>query len=326
MSIEVSRQAPGKVNLFFAVGDAQPNGYHPVASLYAAVSLYERVTVSESSLPGISQSVSISEDSPLSEMEQAGDFDLASVPLDERNLAYRAAMAVLDVQGISLDSVALHLHMEKAVPVAGGMGGGSADAAATLLAVNDFLKDSGAVETALSMERLLEVAASLGADVPFAVQGGIAVGLGIGDDLTAVDLPAEIEPLHLVLIPASFGLSTPAVFAELDRGRAAGEYPLPGELVVPVGLLDALQTFSQPRERAQKIARFIENDLAAPACTLAPELLDTLCIGEDRALVSFVSGSGPTIVFLMESADSAKNLEIELKKRHIFAVAVATLE
>lgn len=322
MSVQVSKTAPGKINLFFAVGDVQENGYHPVASLYSSVSLIEKVTVSVGSSQGISQSVSIAEGSPLAEMEASGAFDIASVPLDEKNLAYRGALAVIDAQGLSVEDVSLHLHIEKAVPVAGGMGGGSADAAAAMAAVNEYLVRTGIVATELSAERLLELAAPLGADVPFALQGGISVGLGVGDQLKPVELPEATQPLHLVMVPASFGLSTPHVFAELDRGRAVGDYLSTDGLEVPEALIEALQAQSAPVARVYEIARYIENDLAAPACALAPALKKTLAIQHEGIISSFVSGSGPTIAFLMDSAESAHQLEAALKRKGRFAVAV----
>jgi 4-diphosphocytidyl-2-C-methyl-D-erythritol kinase len=159
-------KAPGKVNVSLDVGPLRPDGYHTVASVYLAVSLYEEVAATSTASDGIT--VSISPDSTL-------DLDGVDIPLDERNLAYKAAAIMADV---SEHSSGVHLEITKRVPVAGGMGGGSADAAATLLAC-DALWNSG-----LSRDELAHLAAELGADVPFALLGGTAVGLGVGDELS----------------------------------------------------------------------------------------------------------------------------------------------
>ena len=136
----ISVDAPGKVNLYLAVGDVRPDGYHPLTTLFAAVSLTETVTVSEGQTQGLSLSMDIVPGSLVDQQMQAGQFDPADVPMDERNLVYRAAELILAEHGISGHGVestpALHLHIAKAVPVAGGMAGGSADAAAALIATD----------------------------------------------------------------------------------------------------------------------------------------------------------------------------------------------
>lgn len=319
---QVTKTAPGKINLYFAVGDVRADGYHPVASLYSAVSLFEKVTVSSSPLPGISLSVSLAPGSPLAGMADAGDFDIRSVPLTEKNLAYQAAQAVIEAQGLHVEDISLHIHLEKSVPVAGGMGGGSADAAAALVATDDFLQVSGAVTSPLSLEQLMALAAPLGADVPFALMGGLAVGVGVGDELTPVSFPDDAQKLHLVMVPASFGLSTPAVFGELDRGRMAGDYSSRSELKVPDELLRALGNSAVSGEFSSEVGAYIENDLAAPACTLAPDLVDLLGIRHEQIVSAFVSGSGPTVVFLVKSAQAAKDVAQDLQAQGRYAVAV----
>lgn len=321
MSGSISASAPGKVNLYFAVGDVQENGYHPVASLYAAVSLEETVTVTASENPGISLSLEIPANSLLARMEEAGDFDRTSVPLDERNLAYRAASAVLEAQGVTAD---IHLHIVKNVPVAGGMAGGSADAAAALKAVNLYLLEAGYVDSALSTGQLMRLGARLGADVPFCVLGGLAVGYGVGEELTPLELPAEAEPLNLVMVLNDRGLSTPAVFAELDAGRASGIYPAAGELEVPASLLEALASVSAPTARLYEIARELRNDLQAPALTLAPELEKVLGLQDESIVAGFVSGSGPTIALLLESQEDAAALAAALNRKGRYAVAITS--
>ena len=159
----VRAKAPGKVNVSLGVGPLREDGYHSVASVYLAVSLYEEVAATSTATPGITVSIA-----PASTL----DLDDVDIPLDERNLAYKAAAIMADV---SEHPTGVHLEITKRVPVAGGMGGGSADAAATLVAC-DALWNSG-----LSRDELAHLAAELGADVPFSLLGGTAVGLGVGD-------------------------------------------------------------------------------------------------------------------------------------------------
>ena len=305
--LSVSATAPGKINLYFAVGDVQANGYHPVASLYSAVSLQERVTVTATEASGISLSLEIVPGSALAAMEQAGEFDRAGVPLNHNNLAYRAAEAVLEAHSISSPAAGLHLHIEKEVPVAGGMAGGSADAAAALKAVNEFVVKAGWADTELTRAQLMTLGASLGADVPFCVLGGLAVGYGVGEELTPITVPEETRQLPLVMVLNDRGLSTPSVFAELDRARAAGDLPAGGELTVPAELVAELTRGGELD--ARRIAELMRNDLQAPALALAPELRQTLTAGntEDVA-AAFVSGSGPTVAWLVANDETARSL------------------
>lgn len=190
---EVSVRAPGKVNLALAVGPLREDGYHELHTIFQAVDLHEDVTVRRL---------------------DAGDDvitvqgrDAAEVPLDERNLAHRA-LALMRAEHAITGPVAVHI--DKQIPVAGGMAGGSADAAATLVALDALYGLD------LPRERLCALAAGLGADVPFGIVGGTALGGGRGDELTAV--LCQARP-HWVFATAGHGLSTPSVFAQLDRHR-----------------------------------------------------------------------------------------------------------
>ncbi|WP_421083549.1 4-diphosphocytidyl-2C-methyl-D-erythritol kinase [Rothia nasimurium] len=300
--VSVSATAAGKTNLYFAVGPVRPDGYHEVASLYAAVDLEERVTVTAGQQPGISQSLTVVSGSPAASQVEAGAFDPATVPLDSSNLAYRGAEAVLTAQGLEAHQVSLHLHIDKAVPVAGGMGGGSADAAAAMKATNTYLVDLGLAPSELPLARLLELAAPLGADVPFALLGGLAVGTGVGEKLEPLEIPAGVEPLRYgFLASGAGGLSTPAVYGQLDAGRAAGTYPAPDAvLAVPQPLIEALTTPAPLAERLPVITAYLRNDLAAPAITLQPELATSLAAAQaaQDVAAAFVSGSGPTIALI----------------------------
>ena len=219
--VAISVDAPGKVNLYLAVGDVRPDGYHPLTTLFAAVSLTETITVSEGQTPGLSLSMDIVPGSLVDQQMQAGQFDPADVPMDERNLVYRAAELILTEHGIE-SAPALHLHIAKAVPVAGGMAGGSADAAAALIATDRYLHTTGRTGALLTQADYERLAAQLGADIPFSVRAALgqtlALGRGTGTELQNVAAPRE--PLHLVIVAAQFGLSTPSVFKQLDAGRA----------------------------------------------------------------------------------------------------------
>ncbi|WP_298582855.1 4-(cytidine 5'-diphospho)-2-C-methyl-D-erythritol kinase [uncultured Kocuria sp.] len=301
--------APGKVNLFFAAGPPRPDGYHDVASLYCAVSTGETVTATTTRGAGTTVGVAAVPGSLVAQQIELGTFSLDAVPTDGSNLAVRAAEAVL--ARFPPLAGGLHLQIDKAVPVAGGMGGGSADAAAALLAVNRLAaRVSG--EPALDDDALLELAAGLGADVPFALTGGAAVGTGTGAHLRPVTAEA---PLHLVLVAAEAGLSTPAVYAELDRLRTHENVPQPR---LPAGLEEALST-----GRAAELAPLLANDLQAAALSLAPQLAPVLAAGAAAgALASFVSGSGPTVAHLVADAAAAEDLADVLRGRGTPALAV----
>ena len=327
--LETRAKAPGKVNLYLAVGNPREDGYHPLATLFSSVNIYETVTARDGQKPGITLSLDIVPESLVDQQHRAGEFDLAEVPLDESNLAYRAAVSMVQAHGLTVNDLNLHLHIDKAVPVAGGMAGGSADAAAALLAVDQYLYEKQLTERTLGLEELLALAAPLGADVPFVVRaafplGGLAVGEGTGTELRIVELPEDMIPLDIVLVAASEGLSTPQVFSELDEGRAAGRYPEAGELQVPSGLLHALTQTEAPIARIHEIGRQLRNDLQGPAVTLAPDLETILTMDNESMVEAFVSGSGPTVAILAEDATAADELAAALRRRGRHAIATQT--
>ena len=271
-------RAPGKVNVFFEVGDVQSDGYHDVASVYQALSLYEDVWAS------------VSDDFTIS---VTGDVDVSGVPLDDRNLAVRAARLV--AREIGWDAgVALRIH--KGVPVAGGMGGGSADAAAALVAVNELL--DGRLTTA----QLHALGAQLGADVPFALRGGTAVGTGRGDELAPALVRGRFD---WVLVTQVDGLSTPEAYAGLDEMRARTDIAPHREApVVDPAVLQALRAGD-----ATGLAAVTRNDLQAVAVERRPELGVLLDEGVRLgALAGLVSGSGPTVAFLTAGEAAASDL------------------
>jgi 4-diphosphocytidyl-2-C-methyl-D-erythritol kinase len=282
-SAGVHVRAPGKLNLFFEVGPLKDDGYHDVASAYQAVSLFEDVWAELSD----DYTIAIS-----------GSVDVSSVPADDRNLAVRAARLVAREVGYE---GGVHLDIVKHVPVAGGMGGGSADAAAALVAVDALLQaDLGGAE-------LQRLGAGLGADVPFALMGGTAIGTGRGDELRPALAKGRFE---WVVVTAPFGLSTPEVYAHLDAMRSDRIAEMSRARVrdVEPEVLHALRAGDPVA-----LAAHVRNDLQAAALALRPELRDTLELGErSGALAGIVSGSGPTIAFLAESREDALDLQVTL--------------
>ncbi|TLM74240.1 4-(cytidine 5'-diphospho)-2-C-methyl-D-erythritol kinase [Pseudarthrobacter sp. NamB4] len=290
-------KAPGKVNVSLDVGPLRADGYHSVASVYLAVSLYEEVAATSTDTPGIT--VSLSPDSTL-------DLDAANIPLDASNLACKAAAIMADV---SERPTGVHLEITKRVPVAGGMGGGSADAAATLVAC-DALWNSG-----LSREELAHLAAELGADVPFSLLGGTAVGLGLGDELSPALAKSQT---HWVLVTADYGLPTPEVYRTLDRMREAEGVRAEEPTGVDPHILAALRAGD-----AEALSRVLVNDLQRASIELAPALRDTLGMGESMgALAGIVSGSGPTVALLSDDSVAAEALAADLRHHGLSAMAV----
>ena len=277
--------APGKINVALDVGALLDDGYHEVASIYQAVGLYEDIYA----YPADDFSVHFS-----------GDLDVSTIPMDSSNLAIKAAMLVAKhakYRG------GVRLEITKNVPVAGGMGGGSADAAGALVACDALWN------TKLSKDTLFNLAAELGSDVPFALMGGTAIGTGRGDNLSPV--LTNHGQFEWVLVLADFGLSTPDVYAELDAHRyrhQADILPAPQIPFVNTSVLQALRA-GDPHMLAESMT----NDLQAPALHIQPSLVKTLEFGEENgALAGIVSGSGPTLAFLVEDSQAATDLHATL--------------
>ncbi|MCI2959367.1 4-(cytidine 5'-diphospho)-2-C-methyl-D-erythritol kinase [Agromyces atrinae] len=287
-------RAPGKINLFMKVGALHDDGYHDVATAYQAVSLYEEVTA----YPSETFSV-----------EFSGSIDTSALPADRTNLAIRAAKMLARKAGIP---TGVRLEIQKNVPIAGGMGGGSADAAATLVACDALWG------TEFAKDELLALAAKLGADVPFSLMGGTAIGTGRGDRLSPALATGDF---HWVLAIAEFGMSTPLVYGELDRHRElhANELAVPtSSPSVDTAVLQALRAGD-----ARLLADSLHNDLQAATLHLAPGLGAILELGEKHgALAGIVSGSGPTLAFLAADADAALELQVALSAARLTALRV----
>lgn len=278
---QVVVRAPAKINVYFRVGALQDDGYHDVASLYQAVSLYEDVTATES------DTFSLTFDGPV---------DASDLPAGDTNLAIRAAKLLA---AHTKYPGGVTLAITKNVPIAGGMGGGSADAAATLVACDALW------QTGVSKDTLHRLAAQLGADVPFALTGGTAVGTGRGDQLSSA---LATGAFHWVLVLPGLGLSTPEVYRKLDEIRereAVDISPAIEPLAVETSVLQAIRLGD-----AHSLAQEMHNDLQPATLELAPELAEILDLGNaSGALAGMVSGSGPTLAFLVESAEAAEELK-----------------
>ncbi|HNM86328.1 MAG TPA: 4-(cytidine 5'-diphospho)-2-C-methyl-D-erythritol kinase [Mycobacterium sp.] len=273
----VTVRVPGKVNLYLAVGDRRDDGYHELTTVFHAVSLFDEVTVRTADVMSLDLVG-----------EGAGE-----VPVDERNLAWQAAELLADHVGRAPD---VAITIDKAIPVAGGMAGGSADAAAVLVAINALW------EQGVPRRDLHALAAQLGSDVPFALHGGTALGTGRGEELTTV---LARNTFHWVLAFGSGGLSTAKVFAEIDELRAVGNPPRLAEVEPVLGALAAGD--------AAELAPLLGNELQAAALSLDPDLRRTLRAGTAAgALAGIVSGSGPTCAFLCASAAAAVDVGAEL--------------
>ncbi len=272
----VTVRVPAKVNLELLVGPRRPDGYHGLSTVFHAVSLYDDITVSIADDWGVSVS------GPLA----------AGVPEDGDNLAMRAARLVQ----ARFDVEPVHISIRKGIPVSGGMAGGSADAAATLVALDHLWGLD------LDREEVEELGADLGSDVPFLVAGGTAMGSGRGEMLAPV---LARGTYHWVFALAEGGLSTPAVYAECDRLRGDAEVPDP---VATPALMSALRSGD-----ARELAPQLSNDLQEAAISLRPDLGEVLAAGmEYGALGGIVSGSGPTTAFLVEDNESGIDLAVAL--------------
>jgi len=278
-SASVTVRVPAKVNLQLAVGPLRADGYHELVTVFAAVNLCDEVVVRASASDGVSLTLS-------------GE-GAEGLPTGVDNLAVRAALAVAARVGID---PAIEIHIHKSIPVAGGMAGGSADAAATLVACDTLWK------AGLRKEELSALAADLGSDVPFALHGGIAIGTGRGEQLTSVLARGSF---FWVFALADEGLSTPAVYSECDRlreGRTVKE-PYVSDL-----LLQALAAGDPVL-----LGKALHNDLQPAAISLRPSLGQLLEAGDDfGALGGIVSGSGPTCAFLARDEEHALDLAVAL--------------
>jgi len=283
-------RVPAKINLQLAVGPLGTDGFHEVTTVFQAISLFDDVTIK---LAPENSGISLT----LSGATSNG------VPANDENLAVRAAKLMADKYDLSTD---LAIHLKKEIPVAGGMAGGSADAAGVIVAMDALF------EVGLSRDEMEVIAAELGSDVPFGISGGIAIGRGRGDQLT----PALSRgSYHWVLALSGQGLSTPAVYQECDRLREGLDIASPQ---VSDSMMQALRAGD-----STALGLALSNDLQAAACSLRPALRLVLDVGRDYgALGSIVSGSGPTVAFLVEDEEKSMDLTVALSSSGVVAGVV----
>jgi 4-diphosphocytidyl-2-C-methyl-D-erythritol kinase len=276
----VKVRVPAKINLHLGVGPLRDDGYHELNTVYHAIGIFDELTAR----PGDTLALT---------MEGEGAGTLA---LDDTNLVIRAARALAAHARVPAHA---RLHLRKQIPLAGGLAGGSADAAAALVAC-DSLWGLG-----LSRDELAAVGADLGSDVPFLIHGGTALGTGRGDAVSPI--LARPTAWHWVLAVADGGLSTPDVYRELDRLRGSAWPPNP--------LQSADNLMSALRQRDPDVlGAALANDLQPAAISLWPALADVLKAGYDGgAVAGIVSGSGPTCVFLATDAAHATQVAAALQ-------------
>ena len=275
-------RVPAKINLSLQVGDLRADGYHELATVFQAVSLFDEVTAIATDDATITASV------------KGEGADQIGRGLD--NLAVRAAHLLRDRFGTA--DLGVQLKIKKRIPVAGGMAGGSADAAGALLACS-VLWD---LDT--SPSDLVDLAAELGSDVPFSLVGGTAIGRGRGENLVPL---LSRGTYHWALAIAEQGLSTPVVFRRFDEMVATGRIAdcEGGEHNV----INALSAGD-----ASRLAAALCNDLSAPAIELYPQLANVLATGRAAgALAGIISGSGPTCAFLCATESDAVSVAAALK-------------
>jgi 4-diphosphocytidyl-2-C-methyl-D-erythritol kinase len=276
----ITVKVPAKVNLQLSVGPRESDGYHNLVTVFQAVSIFDEVTLTKSH-EGSGVTIAVTGD------------QTHGVPEDGSNLAVKAAQLIAE----KFDFVAdVHIEVRKSIPVAGGMAGGSADAAATLVGMDALFKLEA------SREELLALGSELGSDIPFLILGGTAIGTGRGDQLTAA---LSRGTYHWVFALSTVGLSTPAVYSECDRMRAEREIAAPK---VSDALMQALLA-ADPEAVGQSLI----NDLQSAASSLRPALTLILEVGRDYgALGAIVSGSGPTVAFLVANEEAGLDLAVAL--------------
>lgn len=276
----VVTRVPGKVNLQLSVGPLGSDGFHEVTTVFQAISLFDDVTVTEGKL-GAGTTISVS--------GQTAN----GVPADASNLAIRAAQLMMKEFELSSD---LEIKLKKEIPVAGGMAGGSADAAGVIVGLDSLY------ELGLSKDEMEKIASQIGSDVPFSISGGVAIGTGRGDQITTALSKGSYT---WVLALSSQGLSTPSVYQECDRLREGLSIASPQ---VSEPLMQALRAGD-----SKALGKSLLNDLQAAACSLRPALRLVLDVGIDYgALGGIVSGSGPTVAFLVSDEEHAMDLTVAL--------------
>ncbi|MGI9194945.1 MAG: 4-(cytidine 5'-diphospho)-2-C-methyl-D-erythritol kinase [Candidatus Nanopelagicus sp.] len=286
----VTARVPAKVNLQLSVGPLGADGFHEVTTVFQAISLFDDVTVATAQ-KGEGIKISIT--------GQTSN----GVPADNSNLAVKAAQLMIKNYDLPED---LEIKLKKEIPVAGGMAGGSADAAGVIVGLDSLF------ELGLSRDVMESVGSKIGSDVPFSICGGVAIGTGRGDQIT----PALAKgSYNWVLALSGQGLATPSVYQECDRLREGLSIAPP---VVSEPLMQALRAGD-----AKALGKALTNELQPAACSLRPALRLVLDVGVDYgALGGIVSGSGPTVAFLVSDDEHAMDLTVALSSSGVVSSVV----
>jgi 4-diphosphocytidyl-2-C-methyl-D-erythritol kinase len=276
----VTVRVPAKVNLQLSVGPRESDGYHQLVTVFQAISIFDDVTIR------------IGEQGSGVNLTVSGD-QIHGVPTDSSNLVVKAVELIAEKFELDID---VSIDIKKSIPVAGGMAGGSADAAAAIVAIDELYSLD------MTREEMHSIASKLGSDVPFLLSGGTAIGQGRGDQLTAA---LSRGTYHWVLALSSVGLSTPAVYGECDRLRQGLDISEPQ---ISDALMQALLS-ADP----SAVGKLLINDLQPAACSLRPALRLILDVGQEYgALGAIVSGSGPTVAFLVSDEEHGLDLAVAL--------------
>ena len=286
----VTARVPAKVNLQLSVGPLGADGFHEVTTVFQAISLFDDVTVATAD-KGDGIKISITGQTS------------GGVPADNSNLAVKAAQLMIKNYDLPEDLV---IKLKKEIPVAGGMAGGSADAAGVIVGLDSLF------ELGLSRDVMESVGSKIGSDVPFSICGGVAIGTGRGDQIT----PALAKgSYNWVLALSGQGLATPSVYQECDRLREGLSIAAP---VVSEPLMQALRAGD-----AKALGKALTNELQPAACSLRPALRLVLDVGVDYgALGGIVSGSGPTVAFLVSDDEHAMDLTVALSSSGVVSSVV----
>ena len=289
----VVARVPAKVNLQLSVGPLGNDGFHEVTTVFQAISLFDDVTVATAP-EGDGIKISITGQTS------------SGVPADSSNLAVKAAELMIKNYDLPADLI---IKLKKEIPVAGGMAGGSADAAGVIVGLDSLF------ELGLSRDEMEVVGSKIGSDVPFSICGGVAIGTGRGDQIT----PALAKGnYNWVLALSGQGLSTPSVYQECDRLREGLSISSPA---VSEQLMQALRAGD-----AKALGKALTNELQPAACSLRPALRLVLDVGVDYgALGGIVSGSGPTVAFLVSDDDHAMDLTVALSASGVVSSVVRAI-
>ena len=286
--MKISYNAPAKINLYLDVVSRRENGYHDIESIMHTVSLSDIITVEERD-----SGIFISSNFP-------------HVPTDEKNIAYKAAKAFFEATGITAGAA---IHIEKHIPVASGLAGGSTDAAATLKALNSIYKKP------LSKDELLTLGATLGADVPFCIFGGCAVCEGLGEIMTPI--PALQDKIVLITRGGE-GVSTPKAYGLIDEKFGDG---VNGRHADFEKMIESIKTenFGALISSAYNIFETV----ILPTHSTAHRQKDILI--ENGADLAMMSGSGPAVFGFFKSFSSANKAASAIRKMGARAFLCKTL-